>query len=152
MEIKYWFDLKMWEFVEVENRNPKFSTNDWLARYIHDGAHEWFFYEFPIILYEFPARFTYKKNKHQGGESTSWTPKLIQELWETDNKASWAVKVWMDSIVEGYITEFAVDTNKSFSKVEREFFSRPRGRFLLSLQLSIKKRVYEKCILKMEQE
>ena len=60
--------------------------------------------------------------------------------------------VWLDSILEGYITEFAFDTNKSFSEVEREFFSGPCGRFLLSLQLSIKQLVYEKGILKMDQE
>ena len=58
----------------------------------------------------------------------------------------------MDSILEGYIIEFVVDTNKSFSEAEREFFSGPRGRFLLSLQLSIKQLVYEKGILKMDQE
>ena len=58
----------------------------------------------------------------------------------------------MDSILEGYITKFAVDTNKSFSEAEREFFSGPQERFLLSMQLSIKQLVYEKGILKMDQE
>ena len=58
----------------------------------------------------------------------------------------------MDSILEGYITEFAVDTNNSFSEVEREFFNGPQGRFLLSLQLTIKQLVCEKGILKMDQE
>ena len=73
-----------------------------------------------------------------------WTPELIQALQETSNKESWAVEVWLDSIFEGYITEFVVDTNKYFSEVEREFSSGPRGRFLLSLQLSIKQLVCEK--------
>ena len=77
---------------------------------------------------------------------------MIQELQETNNKASQAVEVWLDSILEGYITEFVVDTNKFFSEVEREVFSGPQGRFLLSLQLSIKKLVYEKGILNMDQE
>ena len=70
-------------------------------------------------------KFTSKKKKFQGGELTSWTLELIQELQETDNKASRSVEVWLDSILEGYITEFAVDTNKSFSEAEREFFNGP---------------------------
>ena len=55
----------------------------------------------------------------------------------------------MDSILEGYITEFNVNTNKSYNEAEREFINEPRGRFLLSLQLSIKMMVCEKGILKM---
>ena len=51
--------------------------------------------------------------------------------------------------MEGYITEFVVDTTKYYSEAEREFFNRPRGRFLISLQLSIKVLVCEKGILKM---
>ena len=58
----------------------------------------------------------------------------------------------MDSILEGYITEFAVETTKSYNEVEREFFNGPRGRFLLSLQLSIKMLVCEKGKLKMHLE
>ena len=97
-------------------------------------------------------KFTKNNTNLQGGELTCWTPEVIQELQETNNKASWEVEVWLDSILEGYITEFAVDTNKSFSEETREFFSGPRGRFLFSLQLSIKKLVYEKGIQKMDQE
>ena len=82
----------------------------------------------------------------------SWTLEIIQELQETDNKASRAVRVWLDSILEGYITEFMVDNNKSYSESERKFFNGPRGRFLLSLQLSIKMLVCEKGILKMHLE
>ena len=95
--------------------------NNWLDRYINNGPHEWFFCEFPIILYEWPTKFASKKKNFQGGESTSWTPELIQELQEVDNKASRDVEVWLDSILEGYITEFAVDTNKLFTEAEREF-------------------------------
>ena len=58
----------------------------------------------------------------------------------------------MDSILEGYITKFVVNTNKYYSEAEREFFNGPRGRFLLLLQLSIKMLVCEKGILKMHLE
>ena len=79
--------------------------------YIHDSPRKWFFCEFPIILYEWLANFISKKKNFQGGESTSWTSEVIQELQETDNKESQAIEVWLESILEGYITEFAVDTN-----------------------------------------
>ena len=74
---------------------------------------------------------------------------MIQELQETNNKASQDVEVWLDSIIEGYITEFAVDTNNTYDEAEREFFNEPRGRFLLFMQLSIKMFICEKGILKM---
>ena len=98
------------------------------------------------------TKFAKWKTNFQGGELTSWTPELIQVLLETSIRVSRVVEVWFDSILEGYITEFVVDTNKYFSKAEREFFSGPHGRFLLLLQLSIKQLVYEKGILKMDQE
>ena len=107
-KIEGWFDLKLREFAVAENQNPKLLTGHWLDRYIHDGPHEWFFCEFPVLLQEWLAKFTKKKTNFQGGEPTSWTPELIQELQETNNKASWAVEVWLDSILEGYIIEFEV--------------------------------------------
>ena len=124
-EIEGWFDLKLREFAEAKNQNSKMSTRNWLDRYIHDGPHEWFFCDFPIILYEWLLKFTSKKKKFQGGEPTSSTLELIQELQETDNKASRSVEVWLDSILEGYITEFVFDSNKSFSEAERELFNGP---------------------------
>ena len=147
LDIEGWFDIKLREFVEAKNQNMKLSMGHWLDRYIHDDPHEWFFCEFPILLHDWMAKLISKKTKFQGGELTSWTLELIQELQETDNKPSQAVEAWLDSILEGYNIGFSVDNNNSFSKAEREFFTGPQERFLLSLQL-----VYEKGILKMDQE
>ena len=61
--IQDWFDLRLREFAEAENQNLNLVTNAWLARCIHDGPHEWFFCEFPILLYHWLVRFTYKKRK-----------------------------------------------------------------------------------------
>ena len=71
------------------------------------------------------AKFASKKKNFQGGEPTSWTPELIQELQEIDKTTSQVVEVWLDTILEGYTTEFAVDTSKSFSGAKREFFNGP---------------------------
>ena len=109
-KIEGWFDIKLQEFVESKNQNLKLSMGHWLDKYIHDGPHEWFFCEFPVVLYEWLAKFSSKKKKIQGGEPTSWTPKLIQELQETNNKASWAVEAWLDSILKGYITPILQST------------------------------------------
>ena len=113
LEIEGWFDLKLQEFVEDENQNPNLSMSHWLDIYIHEGPHKCFFCEFPVVLYDWLENFTSKKTNFQGGELTSWAPEMIQELQEIDNKASWDVEVWLDSILEGYITDFVVDTNKS---------------------------------------
>ena len=79
-KIQDWFDQKIREFSDKENHNLGQTMNKWLAEYIHDGPHEYFFSEFPIIFYEWSTRFTYQKINFQGGEPTSWTPELIQEL------------------------------------------------------------------------
>ena len=79
-EIEGWFDLKLREFVEAENKNMKLSMSHQLDIYIHDGAHEWFFCEFPVLLHEWLEKFTSKKTNFQGGEPTSYTSELIHEL------------------------------------------------------------------------
>ena len=76
-KIEGWFDLKLQEFAEAKNQNIKLSTGHWLDRYIHDGPHEWFFCEFPVLLHEWLEKFTSKKTNFQGGEPTSWTLELI---------------------------------------------------------------------------
>ena len=88
LEIQGWFDQKLEEFAEGENQNLGLTTNKWLEKYMHNGPQEYFFCEFHIILYERLAHFTYKKMNVQRGEPTSWTPELIKELQETDNRAS----------------------------------------------------------------
>ena len=74
---------------------------------------------------------------------------MIQQLQEVDKKSSRDVEVWLDNILEGYITEFVVDIVKYYSDSETEFFNGPRGRFILSLQLFSKMLICEKGILKM---
>ena len=43
---------------------------------------------------------------------------MIQQLKEIDNRASRAFEVWLENILEGYITEFAVDRVKSYNDVK----------------------------------
>jgi hypothetical protein len=43
----------------------------------------------------------------------------IMQLQQVDNKFTRKVDFWLDSIVVGFITEFAVDTVKSYNSRER---------------------------------
>ena len=58
----------------------------------------------------------------------------------------------MDSILEGYITKFVVDTTKSYSEAEREFFRGPRGEFLNYLKPWTKMLLCKKGVLRMESD
>ena len=61
LEIPDWFDQKLLEFAKAENQNSELSKDKWLERYVHDGPHKYFFSEFSIILYEWLAQFTYRR-------------------------------------------------------------------------------------------
>ena len=75
---------------------------------------------------------------------------MIQWLKRTSNPISRAVDFWVDSILEGYIIEIAVDTITSYSEMKREFFQETRVCYMKYLKLWIKILVCEKGILKME--
>ena len=59
---------------------------------------------------------TFKKKRN-----IVWTPELIQTVQNLDNPITQAVDFWLTSVLEGYVTEFAVDQRKSFSAAERYF-------------------------------
>jgi len=75
---------------------------------------------------------------------------LINRLKSISNPISREVDYWFDSILGGYIIEFAIDTVKSYSVAEREFFQGPWGKFLNSLKLWTKILLCEKGVLRME--
>jgi hypothetical protein len=69
-----------------------------------------------------------------------------------NKKFTRAVDFWLDSIVAGFITEFAVDTSKSYRAAEKEFLRGPRGRYIRSLYTSIKILLYNKGVMTMESD
>ena len=101
------------------------------------------------MLHEWLSRLETQQRNFQGGELKEWNPQLIERLKRVNNPVSRAVYFWVDNILEGYITEFAVDTITSYSEVERNFFQGPRGRYLSTLKTRIKMFVCEKGILRM---
>jgi hypothetical protein len=76
----------------------------------------------------------------------------IVQLQQVNNKFMCAVDFWLDNIVAGFITEFAVDTVKSYSATEKEFLKGPRGRYIRSLYTSIKILLYNNGVMTMESD
>ena len=68
---------------------------------------------------------------------------------QVSNPISRVVDFWIDSILEGYVTEFIVEAITSYSVVEIHFFQGPLGRYLMSINLWIKMLLYEKGILQL---
>ena len=73
----------------------------------------------------------------------------MREITSVSNTISRDLSFWVDSILQGNITEFAVDAITSYSGAERKFFQGPRRRYLLSIGTWIKMLVYEKGILQL---
>jgi hypothetical protein len=69
-----------------------------------------------------------------------------------NNKFTHTVEFWLDSIVAGFTTKFAVDTTKSYSVVEQEFLHEPRGRYIRSMYTSIKMFLYIKGVMTMDSD
>jgi hypothetical protein len=67
----------------------------------------------------------------------------IVQIQQVDNKFTRAIVLWLDIIVAGFITEFAVDTAKSYNAAEQEFLKGPRGRYIMLLYTSIKMLLYK---------
>ena len=108
---------------------------------------EFLFFEFPIVLYEWLSKLATQQNNFQGGEPKEWTPFLIERLKRINNPISRVVDFWVDIIIEGYITDFVVDTIMSYSDAERKKFQGPRSRYLASWKTWIKMLICENGIL-----
>jgi len=115
-----WLKQKQLELVVRENINPNRSAKDWLQDYIYSDLHEIFFCEFPIILSEWLLRLCEYNATWRIDGPREWTLELIQQLKELSNLISCAIDFWIDSILRGYITEFAIEYTRSYSTTERE--------------------------------
>jgi hypothetical protein len=82
----------------------------------------------------------------------NWTPELVRQLNSVSNPTTREIDFWLDSVLGGYVTEFAVDCIQSYNVVEREFFKGPHGRFLKSLNTWIKMLLCEKHVMIMKSD
>ena len=150
-KIKSWLKTKELEFPEKDNRNPRVTLCKYLEKYVFTDLHEVFFCDFPHILQDWILRL---KDNHATNRirQLEWTSVQIAQLQQGNNKFTRAVDFWLNSIVAGFITEFAVDTAKSDSAAEQEFLRGPRGRYIRSLYTSIKIFLYNKGVMTMESD
>ena len=142
-KLNQWVGSKEKEFAATENKSPRLSTEDWLQKHIFTNLHEIFFVTYENELYDWLSKLT-DKNIFKKKRNIVWTPELIQTVRSIDNPISWAVDFWLASLLEGFITEFAVDQGKSFNEAERYFFKGYHGKYLNSLNSSIKMLLHEK--------
>lgn len=141
--IYLWLEKKHLEFVERDNINPRRSNKDWLQDHMFTEIHEKFFCKFRIIMSEWMLRLKDENAWHNNDESKEWTLEKIQQLKEISNLISRAVDFWINSILKGYITKFAIEYTKSYSALERVFFYVPQGIYLRELTMWIKMALHD---------
>ena len=57
---------------------------------------------------------------------------------------------WLNSLLEGFVTEFAVDMLKDYNEAKRLFFKQYHGKYLNSLNLWIKMLLCEQGLLRLD--
>ena len=149
-EIQKWVESKEKEFTERENKNPQIFVEDCLQRYIFTDLHESFFAMFPSELHAWLSRLVEKETFSQRVRPMEWTPEEIQRLERTDNPISCAIDYWLNSLLDGFVTQFVVDTLKAYNEAERYFFKGYRGKYLKSLSLCIRMLLCEKGKLRVD--
>jgi hypothetical protein len=60
------------------------------------------------------------------------------------------VDFWLDNIIAGFITEFAVDTLKSYIVAKKDFLKGPSGRYIRSFYMSIKILLHDTGVMTMD--
>ena len=76
-----------------------------------------------------------------------WTPELVHRLETSEDKIVRVVDHWLNQIIVGFITEFAIDTTVSYNEVEWHFLKGPRGKYIKSLNTWIKMLLCEKKVM-----
>ena len=140
-------ESKTLAFMQKESAGSQLSTENWIYKYIYIDIHEIFFVEFPIVLHEWFSRLVTRQTNFQRREAAEWSDQLVHEVTSVSNDISRAVDFWVDTILQGCITEFVVDIITSYSDVERNFFQGPQRRYPLSISAWIKMLANEKGIL-----
>ena len=88
----------------------------WLQKHIIIDLHAIFFATFGNELYDWLSKLTdtsiFKKKRN-----IVWTPELIQTVKNLDNPITRTVDFWLASVLDGFITEFAVDQTKTSARL-----------------------------------
>ena len=107
-ELNQWVGSKEKEFSEQENKNLRLSTEDWLQKHIYTDLHTIFFVTYGNKIYDWLSKLT-DKNIFKKKRNIVWTPELIQTMKNLDNPITRTVDFWLASVLEGFVTDFAVE-------------------------------------------
>ena len=135
--------------MQKDNKNPNLTPHKYLDKYVFSNLHEVFFYDFPHVLQEWLLRL---KDNHPMNQiiQIKWNPVEITQLQQVDNKFTRTVDFWLESILAGFITEFAVDIAKSYNTIDKDFLKGPRGRYIRYMYTSIKILLCNNDVMTME--
>ena len=120
------------------------TKEQWLDRYLYIEIHKIFFCSFLIELYEWIAKLADSQGRWKLDGPIVWTPELVQSLEASKDKIALSVDHWLNCVIGGFVTEFAVDPSISYSEVERRFFKGLRGKYVKYLNTWIKMLLCEK--------
>jgi hypothetical protein len=124
-EILEWIERKEREFSQKENRKYQMSKELWIQKYVYTNLHEICFSEFPIIAMDWLEILVENTRRYQDAGPRNWTRELVIKLNYVSNNTSHVVDFWLDSILGGHITDFAIDCTISYNVAERDFFNVP---------------------------
>ena len=120
-KLNEWVGSKEKDFSKHENKSPRLSIEDWLQKHIFTDLHTIFFVTYGNELYDWLSKLT-DQSIFRKKRNIVWTPELIQTVKNLDNPITRTVGFWLASVLEGFVTKFAVDQRKSFSEAKRYFF------------------------------
>jgi hypothetical protein len=102
------------------------------------------------LLYEWLKRKTTTNTALRPQEPLVWDQTTVDRMKALDNKWARAIDFWFSRVKEGYIIEFVIEYNDSFSEAERKFVEGPQKRLLEEILLWIKMLFVEKGLMCME--
>ena len=127
--------------------NPRVSKEQCLECYLSTEIHEIFFESFPYELYEWITKLADSQGRCRPEKPIVWTLELVHRLEASGDKITHVMYHWLDQIIRGFITEFAVDMTVNYSEAERCFLKGPRGKYIKSLNTWIKMLLCEKRVM-----
>jgi len=75
------------------------------------------------------------------------TLELVKQLEGSNYKVARVVDYWIDNILGGFITEFAIDASMSYREAQCRFFKGSRGKYLKLVKTYIKMLLYKEGIM-----
>jgi hypothetical protein len=114
---------------------------------VHRPA-EFFLGKFPKMLTKWLESLVEKRGRFSAIVPNNWTSEFVRKFNSVSNPTTREVDFCLDSVLRGYVIEFAVDCIQSYNIAEIMFLKGgPHGRFLKSLNMWINMLLCEKNVM-----